>query len=238
MKAIYLLRSILNPTGGIWVYQEKITELIFLLFNLFDTSFTSIPIEYGFFSPKAMVQKSDTVYASSHKVPSCRQQTTMRQPSRLSPLSPGGSIRPKIRLFFSMDTTLTALPKVSGDAWPEGSQEGLFHRPSSAGTRRDGLQHCLSTAAVWCSCRCSSSREIISPRHESGKPPITPVPPASYGTLVKSLSASCHLLGPIPPRTQRQIFHQVLAAERLHDWHLKTNTLEEISFTLSASGLL
>lgn len=185
-----------------------------------------------------MIRKSGTVYASSHEVPSCRHQRTMCQPSRLSLPSPGGSIRPKIHLFFSMHTMLTALSKVSGDAWPEGSQEGLFHRPSSAGTRRDGLQHCLSAATVRCSCCCSSSREIISPRHESGKPPITLVPPASYGTLVKSLSASCHLLGPIPPCTQRQIFHRVLAAERLRDWHLKINTLEEISFTLSASGLL
>lgn len=67
---------------------------------------------------------------------------------------------------------------------------------------------------------------------------ITSVPPASYRTLVKPLSASCQLLGPILPHAQWQIYHWVLATERAHDWHLKANTLKEMSPSLSASGSL
>lgn len=135
--------------------------------------------------------------------------------------------------FFSLYGMLTALPEARGDACPGEAQ--ISFPPASFRS----LAETLCLARELCSLHATAaacSWLLALPMNQATM--ITSVPPASYRTLVKPLSASCQLLGPILPHAQWQIYRWVLATERAHDWHLKANTLKEMSPSLSASGSL
>jgi len=164
-------------------------------------------------SLKAMIQKSDTV---------CILRCTRYQAGG------GGGLRASPHLLLSSVRENTRskiqnsifLRTWNADSTPKGQRWGLsWGSPDQFSTSflRKALSLAEMLSLTWelCSLHATvAARSWLLALGMNQATMITSVPPASYRTLVKPLSASCQLLGTILPHAQWQIYHWVLATER------------------------